>query len=574
MNNSGKKIVIIGGGPAGLTAGLSFLQKSTEYEIIILESENQLGGLSRTHQYKGNRMDIGGHRFFSKSDEVMQWWLNLMPVDQSALVGDLIPQSNDDSELLSPEKKQKIQINYQGKSREIEIDSLSNKRLNDEEHFDFADETIHAGGQYLEIEANEANSNFHVQTGNVPKMLIRNRLSRIYYLRKFFKYPINLSWQTLRNLGIVRVIRVGISYVYARLFPIRNEKNLEEFFINRFGKELYKTFFQSYTEKVWGVKCSEISAEWGAQRIKGLSITEAIKHALFNKKGKDISQKNVETSLIERFLYPELGPGQMWELVGQKIQEKGGQIVLGATVNVIGIVGEKVGSIEYKNSKGETIEIQDVGHVLSSMPIQHLINEIKGREVPKEVKEIAEGLIYRDFITVGLLLRKFKNHVELKDNWIYIQESDVRVGRLQIFNNWSPSLVENPNYYWVGLEYFCQQNDDLWSKSDEEMIAFAREEMVKLNLVERDDILDGTSLRVPKTYPAYFGSYDRFDVLMQFLDSIPNLYPIGRNGMHRYNNQDHSMLTAFRSVDSILYGNINKKSIWEINTEMEYHEEK
>lgn len=574
MNNSGKKIVIIGGGPAGLTAGLSFLQKSTEYEIIILESENQLGGLSRTHQYKGNRMDIGGHRFFSKSDEVMQWWLNLMPVDQSALVGDLIPQSNDDSELLSPEKKQKIQINYQGKSREIEIDSLSNKRLNDEEHFDFADETIHAGGQYLEIEANEANSNFHVQTGNVPKMLIRNRLSRIYYLRKFFKYPINLSWQTLRNLGIVRVIRVGISYVYARLFPIRNEKNLEEFFINRFGKELYKTFFQSYTEKVWGVKCSEISAEWGAQRIKGLSITEAIKHALFKKKGKDISQKNVETSLIERFLYPELGPGQMWELVGQKIQEKGGQIILGATVNVIGIVGEKVGSIEYKNSKGETIEIQDVGHVLSSMPIQHLINEIKGREVPKEVKEIAEGLIYRDFITVGLLLRKFKNHVELKDNWIYIQESDVRVGRLQIFNNWSPSLVENPNYYWVGLEYFCQQNDDLWSKSDEEMIAFAREEMVKLNLVERDDILDGTSLRVPKTYPAYFGSYDRFDVLMQFLDSIPNLYPIGRNGMHRYNNQDHSMLTAFRSVDSILYGNINKKSIWEINTEMEYHEEK
>ena len=574
MNNSGKKIVIIGGGPAGLTAGLSFLQKSTEYQIIILESENQLGGLSRTHQYKGNRMDIGGHRFFSKSDEVMQWWLNLMPVDHSALVGDLIPQTNDGSELTSLEKKQKIQINYQGKSREIEIDSLSNKRLNDEEHLDFADETIHAGGQYLEIEANEANSNFHVQVGNGPKMLIRNRLSRIYYLRKFFKYPINLSWQTLRNLGVVRVIRVGISYVYARLFPIRNEKNLEEFFINRFGKELYKTFFQSYTEKVWGVKCSEISAEWGAQRIKGLSITEAIKHALFNKKDKDISQKNVETSLIERFLYPELGPGQMWELVGQKIEEKGGQIILGATVNAIGIVGEKVGSIEYKNSKGETIEIQDVGHVLSSMPIQHLINEIKGMEVPKEVKEIAEGLIYRDFITVGLLLRKFKNHVELKDNWIYIQESDVRVGRLQIFNNWSPSLVENPNYYWVGLEYFCQQNDDLWSKSDEEMIEFAREEMVKLNLVERDDILDGTSLRVPKTYPAYFGSYDRFDVLMQFLDSIPNLYPIGRNGMHRYNNQDHSMLTAFRSVDSILYGNINKKSIWEINTEMEYHEEK
>lgn len=535
MNNSGKKIVIIGGGPAGLTAGLSFLQKSTECEIIVLESESQLGGLSRTHQYKGNRMDIGGHRFFSKSDEVMQWWLDLMPVDYSAAVGNQKAQHLDHDELSSPEKKQKIQINYQGKSREIE---------------------------------------FNLRAEDAPKMLIRNRLSRIYYLRKFFKYPINLSWQTLRNLGAVRVVRVGISYVYARLFPIRNEKNLEEFFINRFGKELYKTFFQSYTEKVWGVKCSEISAEWGAQRIKGLSITEAIKHAISKKKDKDISQKNVETSLIERFLYPELGPGQMWELVGQKIQEKGGHVILGATVTSIGMDGKSVTSIDYQNAKGETIKIQEVDYVLSSMPIQHLIKEIKGMEIPQEVKEVSEGLVYRDFITVGLLLRKFKNHVELKDNWIYIQESDVRVGRLQIFNNWSPKLVENANYYWVGLEYFCQQNDDLWSKSDEEMIAFAQEEMVKLNLVEPADILDGTSLRVPKTYPAYFGSYNQFDVLTKFLDSVPNLYPIGRNGMHRYNNQDHSMLTAFRSVESILYGTINKKSIWEINTEMEYHEEK
>lgn len=524
MKNSCKKIVIIGGGPAGLTAGLSFLQKSTDVEIIILEAEHQLGGLSRTHVYKGNRMDIGGHRFFSKSDEVMQWWLDIMPIGG-------LPESP------SPEKQEKIKINYQGQSREVDM-----MRGND------------TGG---------------------AKMLIRNRLSRIYYLRKFFKYPINLSWETLQNLGIVRVFRVGVSYLHARFFPIKPEQNLEEFFINRFGKELYKTFFKSYTEKVWGVKCSDISAEWGAQRIKGLSITEAIKHALFKKKiGNDVSQKNIETSLIERFLYPELGPGQMWELVGKNIQEKGGTVHLGVTVNSIELNESAVHAVEYVDSTGQVCRITDVDYLVSSMPIQQLMRDMKGIEIPVDVKTVSEGLIYRDFITVGLLIRKFKNNMELKDNWIYIQESDVRVGRLQIFNNWSPGLVENAEMYWVGLEYFCQQNDDLWNKSDEEMVEFARSEMVKLNLVDEQDVLDGTSLRVPKTYPAYFGSYDRFGEIMKFIDGISNLYPIGRNGMHRYNNQDHSMLTAFRTVESILDGTVSKSSIWEINTEMEYHEEK
>lgn len=524
MKNSCKKIVIIGGGPAGLTAGLSFLQKSSDVEIIILEAEHQLGGLSRTHVYKGNRMDIGGHRFFSKSDEVMQWWLDIMPIGG-------LPESP------SPEKQEKIKINYQGQSREVDM-MLGNDK----------------GG---------------------AKILIRNRLSRIYYLRKFFKYPINLSWETLQNLGIVRVFRVGVSYLHARFFPIKPEQNLEEFFINRFGKELYKTFFKSYTEKVWGVKCSDISAEWGAQRIKGLSITEAIKHALFKKKkGNDVSQKNIETSLIERFLYPELGPGQMWELVGKNIQEKGGTVHLGVTVNSIELNESAVHAVEYVDSTGQVCRITDVDYLLSSMPIQQLMRDMKGIEIPADVKTVSEGLIYRDFITVGLLIRKFKNNMELKDNWIYIQESDVRVGRLQIFNNWSPGLVENAEMYWVGLEYFCQQNDDLWNKSDEEMVEFARSEMVKLNLVDEQDVLDGTSLRVPKTYPAYFGSYDRFGKVMKFIDGISNLYPIGRNGMHRYNNQDHSMLTAFRTVESILDGTVSKSSIWEINTEMEYHEEK
>lgn len=524
MKNSCKKIVIIGGGPAGLTAGLSFLQKSSDLEVIILESEQQLGGLSRTHVYKGNRMDIGGHRFFSKSDEVMQWWLEIMPIRGL-------------SESTSPEKNEKIKINYQGQSREVDVNNSDDSEK--------------------------------------AKMLVRNRLSRIYYLRKFFKYPINLSWETLKNLGLVRVMRVGVSYLQARFFPIKPEQNLEEFFINRFGKELYLTFFKSYTEKVWGVKCSDISAEWGAQRIKGLSITEAIRHALFKKKnGNDVSQKNIETSLIEKFLYPELGPGQMWELVGRKIEEKGGRIHLGSSVNSIELVGGSVNAVEYLNSEGNVSRISDVDYLVSSMPIQVLIRDMKGIEIPDSVKTVSEGLIYRDFITVGLLIRKFKNNMELKDNWIYIQESDVRVGRLQIFNNWSPALVGNADMYWVGLEYFCQQNDDLWNKSDEEMVQFARSEMVKLNLVEEQDVLDGTSLRVPKTYPAYFGSYDRFGVIMDFIDGISNLYPIGRNGMHRYNNQDHSMLTAFRTVESILDETVDKSSIWAINTEMEYHEEK
>ncbi len=580
MKNPCKKIVIIGGGPAGLTAGLSFLQKSTEIpfdlEIIILESEQQLGGLSRTHNYKGNRMDIGGHRFFSKSDEVMQWWLDLMPIEIQA-------------DLASPEKTEKITINYQGKSREIEWAKTGVRP--ELQVVEGNSNGVSEGNAIGVVEGNsnevvEGNSN-GVSEGNAigvvegnssdvveGKMLVRSRLSRIFYLRKFFKYPISLSWQTLKNLGVVRVIRVGMSYCQARIFPIKPENNLEEFFINRFGKELYRTFFQSYTEKVWGVKCSEISAEWGAQRIKGLSITEAIKHALFKNKSGDVSQKNIETSLIEKFLYPEFGPGQMWELVGKKIRESGGCIYLGARVNSVKLEGSQVREIEYLNQLGEQQRITDIDYLLSSMPIQQLIDGMEGIVVPESVKEVSKGLIYRDFITVGLLIRKFKNQAELKDNWIYIQESDVRVGRLQIFNNWSPKLVKNAEHYWIGLEYFCQQNDDLWLKTDEEMVEFAMSELIQLDLVERQDILDGTSLKVPKTYPAYFGSYNRFDEITEFIDGISNLYPIGRNGMHRYNNQDHSMLTAFRTVESILFGSVQKKSIWEINTEMEYHEEK
>jgi protoporphyrinogen oxidase len=520
------KVIIIGAGPAGLTAGLHiFNQSSLAMDVIILESGIQVGGLSRTHNYKGNRMDIGGHRFFSKSDKVMEWWQKIMPVDDERYRGE-----------------GSIEITYQGKKSEISTEVIGVDELREAK-----------------------------KRGTV--MLVRNRLSRIYYLRRFFSYPISLSITTIKYLGFIRMVRIGISYIWARLFPIKRELSLEDFLINRFGEVLYKTFFKDYTEKVWGVPCQEISAEWGAQRIKGLSISKAILHALKPKGSKkDVSQKDTETSLIERFLYPRLGPGQMWELVADKIKTQGGILHLGCQVVGFDIVNQKVTRITYRDIEGKEHQI-DVDFVISSMPLQDLVKGVHPLP-PKEVREVAEGLVYRDFITVGLLVSQFKGGKELTDNWIYIQERDVKIGRLQIFNNWSPDLVADPGNVWLGLEYFCQEGDELWSKSEEEFLQFAINEMVQLDLISREDVLDGTVLKVPKTYPAYFGSYDRFDILVNYIKEIENLFPIGRNGMHRYNNQDHSMLTGMMAAEFILNGIKDKTDIWKVNTEMEYHEEK
>ena len=523
-----QKVIIIGAGPAGLTAGLHLLQNTNDkFEVLILESGSSVGGLSRTHNYKGNRMDIGGHRFFSKSDRVMKWWQEIMPIDHNL------------------HNLNSVEISYQGKKKEVHIGSKSDKEFNEAKRL-----------------------------GRV--MLIRNRLSRIYYLRRFFSYPINLSLETLRLLGPMRLFKIGISYMSSRLFPIRTEVSLQDFLINRFGKELYQTFFKDYTEKVWGVSCEKISAEWGAQRIKGLSITKAILHALNSKKKKNgISQKNTETSLIERFMYPRLGPGQMWELVTEKIIAFGGQIQLG--VQVLGLDMDetdesRVHAVRMTNNKGQE-EFISADYVISSMPIKDLILGINPKPDLK-TREIANGLIYRDFITVGLLIKKFKGEAQLKDNWIYIQERDVKIGRLQIFNNWSPDLVENKENIWLGLEYFCQENDELWNLTEKEFFDFAVSEMVKLDLIELADVIDGTVLKVPKTYPAYFGSYDQFDSIIAYLNEIKNLFPIGRNGMHRYNNQDHSMLTGMMAAENIIAGITDKTEMWKINTEMEYHEEK
>ena len=493
MNN--KKAVIIGAGPAGLTAAYELLKKSNIKPIVIEMSEH-MGGLSKTVDYRGNKIDIGGHRFFSKSDRVMNWWL------------DILPQQNETN---------------------------------------FKDENI---------------------------MLVRDRSSRIFYSRQLFDYPLNLSFSTFYKLGFFKTIKIGISYLYASIFQIKEEKNLEDFMINRFGRELYNTFFKSYTHKVWGVECNKISVEWGAQRIKGLSIKKAVKDFFYKKfkKSDDIKQKDIETSLISKFLYPKYGPGQMWQVVAQKIKDMGGEIITSSEVTKIFGSESHIEAISYKKGS-ENIKI-NADYFFSTMAIKDLFNAFQF-EVEKDIKDIATGLPYRDFLTVGLLLKKLNiDQSKIKDNWIYIQEPDVLVGRLQIFNNWSPYLVSDESKIWVGLEYFCYETDEFWNLSDNEIKEFAIKELIKLSLIESEDYIDGIVLKSAKAYPSYFGTYKDFPKVKIYLNKIDNLFLIGRNGMHKYNNQDHAMLTAITAVENIINNQILKDNIWNVNTEKEYHENK
>ena len=513
-------VIIIGAGPAGLTAALE-LVRDGRMQPLVLEASHDVGGISRTVQYKGNRMDIGGHRFFSKSDWVMNWWRELLPV--SGIATD-------------------VEIAYQGQRRKVGADATA-----------------------------------AADSGLV--MLVRDRLSRIYFLRRYFDYPIKLNANTLRNLGLVRLARIGFSYLHAMIFPRRPEASLEDFLVNRFGMELYRTFFKDYTEKVWGVSCDRISAEWGAQRIKGLSIIEALKHALLGaKKGKD--GKTTKTSLIEHFLYPRLGPGQLWEEAARRIRAGGGSIRFDCSVVEIRHQAGRVQAVRVM-SNGVFEEITG-DHFISTMPVKDLVAGMQP-SAPDAVREIAAGLPYRDFITVGLLVRRMKANEQARsakqnqmppDNWIYVQEPDVRIGRLQVFNNWSPDLVADPGTIWLGLEYFCQEGDDLWSLSDPEMQRLAVTELERIGMIDSADVIDGTVLRVPKTYPAYFGAYEQFPRVRDWLDSFGNLWLVGRNGMHRYNNQDHSMLTAKLAVEAILDCKGSKEAIWAVNIDDDYHEVK
>jgi len=562
-----RRAIIIGAGPAGLTAALEFLRK-TDVKPIVLEASGEIGGISRTIRYKGNRMDIGGHRFFSKSDRVMQWWMELMP-----------PVLGEDG---SPTG---VQISYHGKQREVSVPA----HLSEEPPLRGLGPLKAEDGDVSDDEVVEQEDVETVVVAPAPEsddlvMLVRPRKSRIYYLRKFFDYPIKLTGNTINNLGPIRMVKIGYSYVMSRVSPIKKEKSLEDFLINRFGRELYLTFFKSYTEKVWGTPCDKISAEWGAQRIKGLSLTTAVKHFMkktFARKPKgaassDVAQKGTDTSLIERFLYPKFGPGQLWEHVAEKVVAMGGEIHMGWKVDAIEVDGGRVTAVEAVNDGGERQRFYG-DYFISTMPMRELVQALR-TEIPANVLEVSEGLQYRDFITVGVLANKLDvTEPEgglIKDTWIYIQEPDVLLGRLQIFNNWSPYMVADPTKVWIGLEYFCYDTDALWAMADEDLKKFAAQELEKIGILKTVEVLDAHVVRVPKTYPAYFGTYNRFEELRKFTDSFDNLFLVGRNGMHKYNNQDHSMLTAMAVVDGIAAGHVDKASIWGINTEQEYHEEK
>lgn len=516
--------VIIGGGPAGLTAALELARQGRK-NIIVIEREAQLGGISRTLEYKGNHIDIGGHRFFSKSDIVMNWWKEILPLQGAP--------SCDDKQL----------------NREVE----------------------------LTPEGPDPESEERV-------MLVRNRLSRILFLRKFFNYPVSLSLDTVCNLGLWRMMKIAASYAYT-LIHKRQEKSLEDFFINRFGVELYNTFFRDYTAKVWGVPCSQIGADWGAQRVKGLSVMKVLLHALgklcFWKKQ---DKQGGETSLIEAFWYPKFGPGQLWETVGAEAEKLGVKILRCHDVEQLNMSGNCISSVVVRPIDGGDSFSLEAEHVISTTSVKELISKIKGEEIPREVKEIASGLVYRDFMTVGVLADKLKLRSKsmntsvgkegiVPDNWIYVQESDVKVGRLQLFNNWSPYLVHNRNQAWIGMEYFVNEGDELWNMDDDAFCDFATDELVKIGVVEKNDVEDTKVFRIRKAYPAYFGTYNQFDKVREWLDSVANLYPVGRNGMHRYNNMDHSMLSAMEAVKCIQRES-TKERIWQVNAEKEYHESK
>jgi len=521
-----KTVYIIGAGPAGITAA-HILAESSDMKPVVFEEQDQVGGLSMTVNYRGNRMDIGGHRFFSKSEWVMNYWKGLFPV-----MGSL---PFDDSEL----------------GRDVPVSDKP-----DAPDPDSADRVL----------------------------LVRRRLSRIFYSRKLFNYPIKLNMPTLLNLGPRKIARIGFSYIRSRLFRIIPERTFEDFLINRFGRELYRTFFKDYTRKVWGVSCSEIPKEWGVQRVKGVSVSAAISHALKQLVSRDASleQKGTETSLIERFLYPKLGPGQIWEHDADYVRSRGGEFILNHRVVGIQVEGGSVSGLTVEDTITGKRKNYPCRHVISTMPVRDLIEAI-GDKVPAEVKKVSDGLLYRDFITVGILLKRMllENRTDyptlnniVPDNWIYVQEPDVKVGRLQIFNNWSPYLVKDRDRVWIALEYFCNEGDEMWNMGSDQFRDFAAEELSRLGIISKDDIIDSVVRKVRKAYPAYFGSYGRFGVVREYINGIRNLYPAGRNGTHRYNNMDHSMLSARAAAENIIRGRTDKSNIWSINTESEYHEEK
>jgi protoporphyrinogen oxidase len=535
-----QSVVIIGGGPAGLTAAWELIKDggADKYDVTVLEGTREFGGISRTVKHNGNRMDIGGHRFFSKDDRIMDWWKNTLPLQGAP--------------------------------------SYDDKKLNREHDME-------PGGPDPEVED--------------KVMLKRHRVSRIYWNKHFLDYPISLSVGTLKAMGFKLTMVAGFSYLKSMVHKLP-EDNLENFYINRFGRKLYSMFFEGYTEKLWGRHPSEISADWGAQRVKGLSIMGVLKNAFQKLLPKKRDNSEVETSLIEEFWYPKYGPGQLWETVESNCENAGVKVVTDAKVIEVRQQNGHISSVVTEAADGTRTE-WNADQFISSMPVKDLVEAIDAAGVdteaaatgskaaPEAVTEVAEGLPYRDFVTVGLLVNHLKlenttdiptlgNPPIVPDCWIYVQDPGYKVGRIQVFNNWSPYLVKNvDDTVWIGLEYFCEEGDTFWNMSEEDAVKFAISELMRMGVIEKpEDVLDSHRERVKKAYPAYFDTYDRIDEVIDYLDGFGNLYCVGRNGQHRYNNMDHSMATAIEAVDNIKSGKATKENVWSVNTDQSYHEEK
>ncbi|ALG89684.1 MULTISPECIES: NAD(P)/FAD-dependent oxidoreductase [Actibacterium] len=474
MENSDIPVVVIGGGPAGLTAAYELQKRSSDHRPIVFEASDMVGGIARTESHNGYRFDIGGHRFFTKVQEVEDMWHEVM------------------------------------------------------------------GDDFI----------------TVP------RQSRIYYKEKFFDYPLKL-FNALINIGPYEAARIVVSYIKWQVRPYRDEQSFEEWVINRFGGRLYMHFFRSYTEKVWGIPPTEIRADWAAQRIKNLSLFKAVWNAL--------SGANDTASLIEEFQYPRLGPGMMWEKVRDDVREKGGDVVMQSEVVGVNLDGNRVTSIDVKHWTDDgapaTTETVEAEHFINSMAIKDLIHAFNPPP-PPEVIAAAERLKYRDFLIVTLVL----DHADpFPDNWIYIHSPKVKVGRIQNFRAWSPEMLPNPDTASIGMEYFCQKGDGLWNMSDEELRALASKELEELALAKASDVIDAAIIRQPKAYPVYDGEYkEALDTIEAWLRTLENFQTVGRNGLHRYNNQDHSMLSAMLAARNVLG---EEHDVWNVNVERSYHEE-
>jgi len=478
MDKQRKKAVIVGAGPAGLTAGYE-LSKEGQHVVIVESDPRYVGGISRTVDYHGYRFDIGGHRFFSKSREVEDLWTEILGAD----------------------------------------------------------------------------------------MLHRPRSSKIYYRGHFYSYPLK-PFDALSKLGGFESTLCVLSFLYARLNPTPDPKSFEDWVVNHFGERLFRIFFKTYTEKVWGMSCKEISADWAAQRIKGLSLGSAIKNALLPERRSEDRGQIVKT-LIGTFRYPRLGPGMMWEACAAKIRAMGSEVLLGRTVAGARFDDATKSWVVTATTRDGQTE-QFIGeHLVSSMPIRELVSQILPR-LPEAVLRSGNSLRYRDFLTVGLILQE---RDRFHDNWIYIHDPNVKVGRVQNYKSWSPEMVPDPKFCCYGLEYFCFEGDGLWTTPDEELIALAKRELEQIGLAAAIDAVDGCVIRQPKAYPVYDDEYkSHVEVVRQALDAhCPNLHLVGRNGMHKYNNQDHAMMTAMLAARNILAGE-TKFDLWAVNEDGEYHE--